>query len=320
MNYYRARPHLLTLDTRALLAGAYALSGQWSTYHSTIPRSFIPDRPLRQSGGSFDSELRSNAVLANVLLEVDPSNDLLPSVLRYLGARVGDLYSTQELAFAMLALGKAARRSAETDLNVTVSANGKVIAKSHNRDIVLTDADLPDSDIEIRADGPGGAMTWLWSEEGVRAKGVPDAIDSQLRVRRTWIDHRTGRAIPPDRLKQGQLVACRITLEGRGRSVDNIVVTDVIPAGCEIENPRLGLTAGPRLKPAHPLVPEYMDVRDDRLLLYTAIGGSDTRDFIYLLRVVNRGSFLQPPITAEAMYDPSYRSVHGGGTVRVEAR
>jgi hypothetical protein len=63
-----------------------------------------------------------------------------------------------------------------------------------------------------------------------------------------------------------------------------------------------------------------MDIRDDRLLLFTNLAGNQTKGFYYLLRVVNQGTYQLPVIGAEAMYDKEYHSYHGAGLVKVLQR
>jgi hypothetical protein len=65
---------------------------------------------------------------------------------------------------------------------------------------------------------------------------------------------------------------------------------------------------------------QYMDIRDDRLLLFTELKRNQTKDFYYLLRVVNQGTYQLPVIGAEAMYDQEYHSYHGAGVVKVLQR
>ena len=71
----------------------------------------------------------------------------------------------------------------------------------------------------------------------------------------------------PD-LRQGDMVIAEITVKALGESIDNVAIVDMLPAAFEIENPRLqsrkGITwIGDRAY--HPL---YMDIRDDRMVLY----------------------------------------------------
>lgn len=316
MNYYKGRLHLLAEDTRYLLAGAFAQSGKWNAWHDLVPSSFKSARPLRESGGSFDSELRANALMLNILLDNDPANKNIPTILRYLADRMDNMYSTQESAFAMLALGKAAKRSAAGKLKVTVLVNGKAKATYTGADLRLTHKELGDGRVELKAEG-GGTAYYLWSREGIRSGGAVPEEDVNMQVRRSYLDYRTRQSVDWGGLRQGQLLVCRITLTGMGRSAENVVITDMIPAGCEIENPRLGASTALGWSSDAMMNVQSMDIRDDRMILFTSLQGGATREFVYLLRVVNQGAFNLPPIAAEAMYDPEYRSYNGARRVAV---
>ncbi len=316
MNYYKSRPHLLTRDTRYLLAGAYALAGKWSSYHQTIPEIFRAALPERETGRSFDSELRANAVMLNVLLEVDPSNRQIPDILRWIAGRAENMYSTQETAFVMLALGKAARRSADANISVSVLVDGKKRATFSGKSLVLGEKEIGTGTVKLRASG-GGEAYYFWYAEGVKLRGDVEEIDANMRVRRRYYDYRSGQPVSGNEFRQGQLIVCKLSLAGEGRSIDNVALTDVVPAGFEIENPRLRPSTALGWSLSNPMKIEYTDVRDDRLILFTSLDGGKTGEFAYLLRVVNAGRFILPPVAAEAMYDPAFRSYHGAGVVNV---
>ena len=85
-----------------------------------------------------------------------------------------------------------------------------------------------------------------------------------------------------------------------------------LPAGFEIENPRL---TGAGEENAGGVRAE---IRDDRLLLFI----EELRKPLvwhYSLRAVTEGVFASPQIYAECMYDPGISSVSGGGTITVNA-
>jgi hypothetical protein len=99
--------------------------------------------------------------------------------------------------------------------------------------------------------------------------------------------------------------------------IDNIAITDLLPAGFEIENPRITeATNYAFIK--NPATADYMDIRDDRINLYAGFrGGTRQMQFYYAVRAVTQGSFQYAPIVAEAMYNADYRSASGGGRLRV---
>ena len=94
--------------------------------------------------------------------------------------------------------------------------------------------------------------------------------NEQLQVWKYFFD-RFGRSIDIKRVKQGDLIAIKITLTNLEKSkVDNVVVTDMLPAGFEIENPRISENQDmPWIKDQSE--PSYFDVRDDRINFFTNI-------------------------------------------------
>ncbi len=316
MNYYKARPHLLTNDTKYLLAGAYALMGQWNTYYEMMPKTFIPEKTIRLTGGCFDSEIRSNAIMLNVLLEVQPASEQIPFIIKFLTSHANEIYSTQDRSFTFLALGKAASINSNSNVNVNIISNGKTIKTFDGKDITV---DIPNSNkaqVSLNASG-SGEVYYFWNTSGIKLNQKVKEEDSNMRVRRAYYDYRTGNPILNGVFEQGQLIVCKISLTGMERSAENIVITDMIPAGFEIENPRLSASTKLNWQPKNPLYIQYMDIRDDRLLLFTTLYSNQTKEFYYMLRVVSKGTFQLPVIGADAMYDPEYHSYNGAGVVKV---
>ena len=60
---------------------------------------------------------------------------------------------------------------------------------------------------------------------------------------------------------------------------------------------------------------DYLDIRDDRQLIFTKAERNKSTEFYYLLRAVNKGNFTLPPISAESMYDNEYHSLNGSGEI-----
>lgn len=318
MNYYRARPDLLTGDARYMLAGAYALSKNYKAYNELLPSQYAPERAGRLSGGSFDSEARANALMLNVLLDVDPSSKLIPGMVNHLAKMGNNIWSTQDRAWTFLALGKAAKRQGKSEVKLEVSSGGNALKTFDPRGDKFKSEQLNGAQLTLKATGTG-ATYYFWSTEGIKVRGVAKEEDANMQVRRTYYS-RTGQEI--NSFTQGDLIVCKISLTGGSRSVENVAITDMIPAGFEIENPRLTTSADLAWvnSAKNKFTPQYLDVRDDRLLLFTDLDYNKTKDFYYLLRVVNAGTFMLPAIGADAMYDPEFHSYHGGKKVVVKAR
>jgi uncharacterized protein YfaS (alpha-2-macroglobulin family) len=56
-----------------------------------------------------------------------------------------------------------------------------------------------------------------------------------------------------------------------------------------------------------PGIRDYIDVREDRVIFYGAIG-TEARTFVYRLKPTNPGRFAVPPLYAEGMYDRSVQA------------
>ncbi len=317
MNYYRARPQLLTGDTRYLLAGAYAHAKDWAAFNDLVPSSYATERTDRLTGGSFDSEIRANAIMLNVLLDVNPDHPQVPLIISYLSKNMDNIWSTQDRVWTFLGMGKAAKRAAESNVTIEMLADGKVVNTFKPGTSSFSATALAGKKISLRAAGQGNTY-YSWDTEGVQVNGKVTEEDKDLKVRRTYYD-RFGTVITDMNFSQGDLIVCRLALTGGPRSVDNIAISDLIPAGFEIENPRLRTSADLAWvdKQGNRMNPQYVDIRDDRLLVFTSASANNTYYYYYMMRVVNTGNYRLAPVGAEAMYDPNYRSYHGAGLVKV---
>lgn len=317
MNYYRARPQLLSGDSRYLLAGAYALAKDWAAFNDLVPSSYSTERTDRLTGGSFDSEIRANAIMLNVLLDVNPDHPQIPLIISYLSKNMDRVWSTQDRVWTFLGMGKAAKRAAESEVKVEMLVDGKVVNTFEPGTTSFPADDYAGKTVTLRASGKGNTY-YSWDTEGIQINGKITEEDNNLKVRRTYFD-RFGSVITDNAFKQGDLIVCQIALTGGPRTVDNVAISDLIPAGFEIENPRLRTSADLEWvdRKQNRIRPQYVDIRDDRMLLFTAVAPNKTSYYYYMMRVVNTGNYRLAPIGAEAMYDPAYRSYHGAGLVKV---
>ncbi len=314
MNYYRGRMNLLSRDMVYVLAGSYALAGKWNSYYDLVPQSFASEKTARSNGGNFDSEFRADALMLNVLLDVDPANKQIPYIISHLANNANQLYNTQEQAFVFLALGKAAVKSQKSDVKVQVFAGDKQIGSYSGKDLTIQVSS--GNKIKLKTSG-SGSIYYFWSAEGVKSGGKVKEEDNFISARRTYYDLRSGRAITDNIFEQGQLLVCRLTISAGISGSENIAISDLIPSGFEIENPRLSESLNISWLPGKSFTPDYMDIRDDRIILFTSLNSGESKDFYYILRVVNLGKFQLPVLGAEAMYNPEFHSYSGGGSLRV---
>lgn len=315
MDFYRNEKSLLTNDTRVLLAGAYAHANERKAFLDLLPAEFGAEQSVRESGGDFDSPTRANALILNVLLDTDLNNPNIPRYMEYLSKNYRSPYwfSTQDNAFTLLAFGKAARMASATKVEGTISVGGKELSyKGGNQKFDIAPFGKP---LTVSMAG-NGRVYYSIVTEGIRKDGAVRIEDKGLRIRREYFD-RSGTQINLSSVRQNDLLIVRLTLSSSVDRLENIAISDLLPAGFEIENPRLTATAN------YPFVrnsatPEYMDVRDDRMNLYTSIiGGTREKEFYYMVRAVTPGVFQHAPVVAEAMYNADYYSASGQGVVRI---
>ncbi|WP_052272735.1 alpha-2-macroglobulin family protein [Flavihumibacter solisilvae] len=314
MNYYKARPDQLSLDSRYLLAAAYALSGDKLKSREILPPAFTGEESVPQTGGSFYSDIRDEAIALHALATIDPNNAQVPVMARHVVSKLKQRrwYSTQESAFSFLAIGKLAAKAKKTDIKASIKVNGKQVGELNNNSVQLSAKDLKGTNIEVQTKGTGQLYYW-WQSEGISQDGSYKEEDSYLKVRRRFFD-RNGQPLAGHSFQQNDLVIVQLSLDKSfAGTIENIVITDLLPAGFEIENPRTKEIPGMDwIKDAS--TPTSMDVRDDRLNLFVDAEKSH-QVYYYAIRAVSPGTYQLGPVSADAMYNGEYHSYHGAGKI-----
>ncbi|MFH1277488.1 MAG: hypothetical protein ABIK65_03805 [Candidatus Eisenbacteria bacterium] len=185
------------------------------------------------------------------------------------------------------------------------------------RSLTVRGEDWDGRTVRIDAKGSGIAYYTVLAE-GIPREGEEGPRRDGVFVERAYFDA-DGRPVDLLGIPQGEVIVCRLTVGSDRGAIRNVVVADLVPAGLEIENPRLmERQAFEWIKTENALRADYIDIRDDRLLLFTD-ADAERKCFYYGLRAVSVGSFTLPPVKAEAMYDPAVRGIGEGGEVRIVA-
>jgi uncharacterized protein YfaS (alpha-2-macroglobulin family) len=323
MNYYKANPGMLSLDCRYMLSAAYALAGDRRSFQEFLPASFSGEEANTTTGGCFASDIRDESLALDVLIDADPNNPQIPVMARHVMDKLKQRtwFSTQELAFSVLGLGKIARQAAGSSVTAEVEVDGRKVGamdgnplKLSTREIAAGTNSATAPHVTINTKG-NGKLYYFWETEGISSTGAYKEEDSYLKVRKRFFD-RFGRPLTGNTFKQNDLVIVQVTLERTfSTDVDNVVITDMLPAGFEIENPRT------RDIPDMDWVkddnsPTALDVRDDRINLFVDLH-SMKQTYYYAVRAVSPGVYHMGPVSADAMYNGEYHSYNGAGTVRI---
>ncbi|WP_461050286.1 alpha-2-macroglobulin family protein [Spirosoma arcticum] len=326
MNYYKQNVASLSSDSRYLLASAFFRIGDTRSYTALLPKQLRDNSTGRQTGGSYASPLRNLALVLDALVDTDRNSLQIPTLARQLSTalRQNTYLNTQEAAFAFLALGKLARQNTNSTATATLSAGGKTVG---NMTTAFLNVNRVPTNVPLKLSASGSGNVYYFAQsEGVPVSGTIGEEDNGLRVRRQYLT-RDGQPIT-GAIRQNDLVVVRVTLSSlNGLNVENVVVTDLLPAGLEVENPRLteardmpwlkSASLNPGIAPAdRPARPEHFDLRDDRINFYTDATGTE-RTFYYLARAISKGRFVLGPVSADAMYNGEYRSYNGAGVLIV---
>lgn len=301
------------------LAGAYALAGDLQTARSLLPKTVTPVQEDKwETGGNFNSSTRARAIMLDILAEVDPNNPNVPILVESLtqsASEMGRWYTTQENAYAFLALGKILKKQSGGKYTGTASIAGKLYSKFEAQNFNFSDKNWAGKKVTLEIQGEGTCY-FAWRADGIPSRMSIDEYDNDLMVRRHYLNEQ---GIPVDysSFKQGDLVIAKITIKALHENLDNVAVVDMLPAGLEIENPRLQSRKGVDWIGESAYQPMYLDIRDDRLILYGDFQFGREVTFYYGLRAVTEGTFILPPIQAEAMYAPMKASVASSGKVIV---
>jgi len=313
MNYFKTRPELLSTDSKYMLACAYKLAGDNRSFQSLLPKGDAFAESKRMTGDSYASPLRDRAIALYTLLSSDPDNPKVAFLARQIGEMLkGDRwYSTQERVFSVLALGRMAQNYPKGNVSADIKMNGKTTEFKDNSKIF----DLTGNDASITSTGKG-TIFWYQESEGIPVTMKVKEEDRVLRVRRA-IFSRSGVPLVSTTFKQNDLLVVALYISTTdGSYVDNVVITDLLPACFEIENSRL--------TPEREMdwmkgenTPDYIDIRDDRINIFTT-ATTQAKVFYYMVRVVNKGNYFQGAVGAEAMYNGQYFSYFGARKIKAE--
>lgn len=254
-------------------------------------------------------------------------------------------YTPQDAGMAALALGrylekteapgkpyKAQISTGKTPV-ASVTDGGRLVLSGNS--LPLTAEGQPPS-LSVTMGNDGQSYS-VYSVRGVPAT-APEPISSDLAVRRVWKDAR-GNVIDLSsgaaKIKKGDRIIVELTVKP-AYEVSHIALSDLLPGGVEVENPRLKTAAGAVDGEVADTDDDdddndgedsdngevkrtglYIDLREDRLLVFFDRLGEEVT-YTYSLRAVSRGSFVLPPLAADAMYAPEVRAVTAAGVVVVE--
>ncbi len=292
------------------LASAYALAERPEAAGQLLDRL---EKASEERGtyATFWSAMRDEAQRLEAWMLAGRSDKALgeaEKIARRFGS--GDYYSTQEVAFAALAMNR-----------LFVRPGRREVFFRQEGETPRTVRDLPGAaSYDLRPDK--GAVELSNRSEGILYATLTTsrrpATDERLKPTGKGLTLRVryltlaGDSLAVDRLRQGDEFLAEIEVRRPDATPSSsMALTFVAPAGWEIWNDRI-------FSASSSSVSNYRDVRDDRISWYFPLSGEkSSRWFRVRLRAAYAGRYLLPPVCCEDMYDGNYRAMTGNRTVEV---
>ncbi|MCD6505407.1 hypothetical protein J7M22_02160 [Candidatus Poribacteria bacterium] len=315
----------LCSEDELFLAGALFLGGRPYSAEEVLNEAIGEYRPRgkRSLSGNFYSSLRERAVRLYMrelihpgAAENEPDTSLLIEQLR----RKSYYYSTQELAWSMLALGMRIQNAAYArNYTATLLVNGKTKRPiKTDRGLIWflrSASNLKELTLKLRSDGILYAVV---ENVGFRLNATYRAVSENGISVQKRILNEIGQ--PVQTFRQGEVYFVEVTVTNRRGDLYNVAIEDFLPAGFEVENPRLPGTADRRLSvKGRKFTPEYVDYRDERIQAFGTLRAGETH-YVYVIRAVTLGRFMLPPVKVTVMYNPEIRAASPVGSIEVKGR
>jgi uncharacterized protein YfaS (alpha-2-macroglobulin family) len=318
-------------DSRLFLSCAWLLAGRRDLAEGLLPDAIPEPRMSRQHGGNLGSPIRDRALMILALEQVQPNRPELPQLVQQLADEgLRDHWaSTQDVAFSVLSLGRYLRemhKHAPYD-GVQLKVGQTLLAEAKQGGSLSWEADgsspLPNAPMLVDITGKSDSSANLsWLQTGVPLSPPKDQ-EHGLKIHRRYLtvdNHELTGSV-----RSGDLVRVEVTIEAPPGQ-DNLVIDDLLPAGLEIENPRLETAAKDHGEPIldsadNPKIPDFgftrLDVQDDRVVISGTMPNAWKARCTYLARAVTPGVYSVPPVHVEAMYDLNVNALSGRGTLAV---
>ncbi len=317
MNRLREIPDLPAVETWTL-AAAYQLAGLPDIARAMTAAAALT---VRDSGSyeTFGSPLRDRAMLLQSLVTLgryDRTADLVRAISTQLASE--SWYSTQEIAYSLMAMARFAGNGSGPGFTAEVTLAGskpeRISASKPLYQRELGNLPVNGQSILLRNDSQRVLFATL-ALRGIPAAGRDVAESAGLAMEVNYTDTR-GAPLDVTRVAQGTDLVADIRVRNlTPLRIDNIALTQMVPAGWEIHNDRMdnAVDSGDRSEAQ----PDHMDIRDDRVLQYFGLRPGQSIRFQTRVNATYVGRFYLPSVSTEAMYDASKFARSRGQWVQV---
>ncbi len=306
----------LSLQAKWQLGAAYVLLGQPEAA-KTITRSLSANvKPYQEMAYTYGSALRDEAMILEtlVLMNEKPEGlDLMKKISESL-SNENEWMSTQTAAFCLMAVSRFIGDDPQDQyLNFDLSANNKDENVQSRLPVVRRKVNEQGGSLKINNRGKGVMYARL-IQEGVPLVNDQSAVEQGLRMNILYKGI-NNEPVSPEALVQGTDFVAEVTVFNPGTrgNYQQLALTQIFPSGWEIINTRLNDLDQYVVQD----IPEYQDIRDDRVYTYFDLSANERKTFRVILNASYAGKFYLPTITCEAMYDHTVNARKPGQWIQV---
>jgi len=312
MNRFRESKNLSN-EAKWRLAATYALIGKKEVARSLAQTANIDFKPNNYDYRTYGSVFRNRAMALEtlVLLEDKQQRDLSISLAKNLSSQ--RWYSTQETAYALLAMAKMVAKNGGKSIDLNYSQNGKKV-------VVKTDRAIAQRSISVNSNlenisvqnNQGNTIYVTLTQTGKLPVGQELAQQQKLNLKIEYLDV-LGKKLEVSQLRQGTEIDAKITIfNTTNDDIENLALTQIVPSGWEIVNTSYADTGNSNSSKA-----DYIDTRDDRTNFYFSLNAKKTKTFHVKLNASFLGDYYLPGSQVEAMYDNTAYARNKGQWVKV---
>nr|WP_246505323.1 alpha-2-macroglobulin [Microvirga antarctica] len=301
---------------RGQLAAALALLGDRGRAQKTFASAVELLTGEKDNGafrGDYGSRLRDGAGLLTLASETDNVPAVIQPVARIIDEERGNRRtSTQEQAWLVLAAQAVAREAEAMSLTIN-GANRKGAFYQAYRDSTLASGS-----VSLANAGPAPVQAVI-TVSGSPIEPQP-ALSAGYAVDRSYYKL-DGTQVQPSTVQQNERLVVVLKVTEAAAKQARILLVDRLPAGFEIDNPKLAdsdsVAELPWLK--RDVEPSHTEFRDDRFVAAFDREPSQSAFFTiaYMVRAVSPGRYVHPAAQVEDMYRPERFGRTAFGAVEV---
>jgi hypothetical protein len=315
----------ITIRTDALLSDFHSLAIVSAT--GTHWEESRPDR------WNWNTDIRTNALILKVLVELEPDSELIPNVVRWLMTqRQNRAWSTtQETAWSVMALTDWMLISGDLDPNYTATLrfnqqthfDQTISSENIDETFQLTidvQSMLTDEANQLvlsRSEGQG-ALYYTAQFNVVLPVAEVESLASGIVVERGFYQrNRDDERVRVDEARVGELIDVRLLIVAPN-DLHYVNIESPIPAGAEVINPNLRTSQQLGTSPlASRIDPDWgwswwwfshIEYRDEKVVLSASYLPAGTYEMVYRVRALLPGTYHVIPSSAYEFYFPE---VHG---------